>query len=140
MNRNALPPILDLPLSLPLSLVAMLGLTSLTASAAGFYRFDQWSAPAWGTPGQTPNTSTYYWYQPLQTLPGNYDGYQPLPYQTGNYYYWYQPLQPLTVTPPSQTFYWYQFGQPQPPQALAPGLSPQSLQAPYYWYWFQPYY
>ena len=169
MNRNAphchlplTPPFhlpLSLPLHLPLSLflMAMLGLTSLTAPAAGFYRFEQWSAPAGGTPAQTPNPATYYWYQPMQPLTGNHYGYQPLPSQTGNYYfwyqpfqpltgnyyYWYQPQQPLTGNAPGQTFNWYQFGQPvapQPAHPQVPRLSPQSLQAPYYWYWFQPYY
>ena len=42
-----------------LTLMGMLGLTTLTASAAGFYRFEQWSAPVWGNPATTPGT-TYY--------------------------------------------------------------------------------
>lgn len=103
--------------ALPLTLMGMLGLTTLTASAAGFYRFEQWGAPVWGNPALTPGTTYYYWYQPPQPLQGN------LPGQT--YYL------------PGQTYYWYQFGQPQP---LSPALPAQPFQTPYYWYWFQPYY
>lgn len=100
--------------ALPLTLMGMLGLTTLTASAAGFYRFEQWSAPVWGNPALTPG-NTYYWYQPL---PGN-------------------PLGQTFYNPQGQTFYWYQYGQPQAPSSA---FAPQSLQGPYYWYWFQPYY
>ena len=91
-----------------LTLMGMLGLTTLTASAAGFYRFEQWSAPVWGNPATTPGTTYHYWYQPLQPLPGN------LPAQT--------------YSLPGQTYYWYQFAQPQPP---SPGQPPQSFPGPY---------
>ena len=106
-----------------LTLMGMLGLTTLTASATGFYRFEQWSAPVWGNPALQPGTTYYYWYQPFQPLPGN-----PPANLSGQSY-------PL----PGQAYYWYQFAQPQP-QPPSPGLPAQSFQGPNYWYWYQPYY
>lgn len=104
------------------TLIVLLGLTSLAASAEGFYRFEQWNVPAWGNPAPTPGTDSYQ-------------------------YYWYQPPQPLPAGQPGQTLYWYQYGQPlAQPQGQSPSLPPQPFQGPFfyqgpnYWYWFQPYY
>ena len=106
-----------------LTLMGMLGLTTLTASATGFYRFEQWSAPVWGNPAPQPGTTYYYWYQPFQPLPGN---------PPANLY-------GQTYSLPGQAYYWYRFAQPQL-QPPSPGLPAQSFQGPYYWYWYQPYY